>query len=69
MIKVTRFALLVIIPLLIYNTIPSFSEMNFDFDQIILGPKSEGVRITSFNKWVDPIPSMLVMLDEIGWFS
>lgn len=68
MINVTKFALLVIVPLLIYNTIPSFTEMNFDFNQIILGPKSEGVKITSFNNWVDPIPSMLVMLDEIGWF-
>jgi hypothetical protein len=64
MIKPTTFALFVVIPLLI-----SFCEMNFDFGQIMLKPNPEVVKVTSFNNWIDPIPSMLVMLDEIGWAS
>jgi hypothetical protein len=64
MIKPTTFVLFVIIPLLI-----SFSEMQFDFGQIILNSTPESVEVTSFNYWIEPIPSMLVMLDEIGWAS
>jgi len=69
MIKITTLALSVIIPLFIYRTIPSFSELNFNFDQIILGPKHEETELTVFNKWVDPLPSLLIMLDEISWAS
>src|SRR3989337_3012716 len=69
MIKITILALFVIIPVFVYSTIPSFSELNIDFDQMILGPKPEGIELTVFNKWLDPLPSLLVMLEEIGWAS
>ena len=64
MMKPTTFVLFVVIPLLI-----SFCEMNFDFGQIIFNQNPEAVKVTSFNNWIDPIPSMLVMLDEIRWAS
>ncbi|RIB18038.1 hypothetical protein C2G38_2086790 [Gigaspora rosea] len=30
---------------------------------------NDGFKITVFNNWIEPLPSMLVMLDEINWSS
>ncbi|CAG8625131.1 16599_t:CDS:1 [Cetraspora pellucida] len=56
----------------IYETILSsssrweYQQQTFRFKENDL---NDGLKITMFNNWIEPIPSMLVMLDEISWSS